>query len=52
MAEGENLINFKPTIGTDDRVVEPEGVLAEDALPPTGDGAIGVLPASREGGQA
>jgi oligopeptide/dipeptide ABC transporter ATP-binding protein len=52
MEEGENLTNFKPTIGADNRIVEPEGVLAEDALPPTGDGAIGVLPASREGGQA
>jgi oligopeptide/dipeptide ABC transporter ATP-binding protein len=52
MEEGENLTNFKPTIGADDRIVEPEGVLAEDALPPTGDGVIGVLPASREGGQA
>jgi oligopeptide/dipeptide ABC transporter ATP-binding protein len=52
MEEGENLTNFKPTIGADDRIVEPEGVLAEDALPPTGDGAIGVLPGSREGGQA
>jgi oligopeptide/dipeptide ABC transporter ATP-binding protein len=52
MAEGENLTHFKPTIGAADRIVEPEGVLAADALPPTGDGAIGVLPASREGGQA
>jgi oligopeptide/dipeptide ABC transporter ATP-binding protein len=52
MAEGENLSHFKPTIGADDRIIEPEGALTEDALPPTGDGAIGVLPASREGGQA
>jgi oligopeptide/dipeptide ABC transporter ATP-binding protein len=52
MAEGENLTTFKPTIGTADRIVEPEGVLAGDALPPAGDGTIGALPASREGGQA
>ena len=52
MAEGENLADFKPTVDAEERVIEPEGVLAEGALPGAGDDSIGALPTSREGGQA
>ena len=38
MAQGENLADFKPTIGAEERVVEPEGVLTADALPVSGEG--------------
>ena len=56
MAEGENLADFTPTIGADERVVEPEGVLADGVLPPTSEaaagGSIGAVPTTREGGQS
>ena len=57
MAAGENLGDFTPTIGAEERIIEPEGALTEDALRPAsgtadGDGNIGALPTSREGGQA
>ena len=66
MAEGESLADFKPTIGAEERVIEPEGVLAEDLLPggkpaggdagtgsaSPGSGSIGAVPTTREGGQA
>jgi oligopeptide/dipeptide ABC transporter ATP-binding protein len=38
MAQGENLADFKPTIGADERVIEPEGALAADALPAAQEG--------------
>jgi oligopeptide/dipeptide ABC transporter ATP-binding protein len=57
MAQGENLADFKPTIGAEERVIEPEGVLAADALPDatgngTGDRSTAALPASGEGGKS
>jgi oligopeptide/dipeptide ABC transporter ATP-binding protein len=56
MAEGENLIEFRPTIGATERVIEPEGVLSPDAFPggsgADGAGSIGVLPASGDGGKS
>jgi len=56
MAEGENLTEFRPTIGAAERIVEPEGILSADALPDgggsSGGGSIGVLPTSRDGGKS
>jgi len=57
MAQGENLADFKPTIGAEERVIESEGVLAADALPGasgngTGDGSTAALPVSGEGGKS
>ena len=50
MAEGENLADFRPTIGTAERVIEPDGALTQ-ASPTASGGTIGVLPTSREGGK-
>jgi oligopeptide/dipeptide ABC transporter ATP-binding protein len=57
MAQGENLADFKPSIGAEERIIEPEGVLAADALPDasgngTGDGSTAALPVSGEGGKS
>jgi oligopeptide/dipeptide ABC transporter ATP-binding protein len=57
MAQGENLADFKPTIGAEERVIESEGVLAADARPDasgngTGDGSTAALPVSGEGGKS
>ena len=55
MAQGENLAEFRPTIGASQRVIEAEGVLSPDATPlgttgPTeGNGDADALPARREG---
>jgi oligopeptide/dipeptide ABC transporter ATP-binding protein len=38
MAQGENLADFQPTIGSAERVIEPEGALAAGALPASRDG--------------
>ncbi|MGH3253371.1 MAG: ABC transporter ATP-binding protein [Trebonia sp.] len=46
MAEGEDLTEFRPTIGVAERVVEPDGALAPD-----GGGSVGALPTSADGGQ-
>jgi oligopeptide/dipeptide ABC transporter ATP-binding protein len=46
MAEGENLTDFRPTIGAAERVIEPDGALA-----PEGGGSIGALPTARDGGK-
>jgi oligopeptide/dipeptide ABC transporter ATP-binding protein len=52
MAAGENLADFKPTIGAAERIIEPEGALAPDALPKAGDGGGTIAaPAAREGGK-
>jgi oligopeptide/dipeptide ABC transporter ATP-binding protein len=52
MAEGENLADFKPAIGADERVIEPEGAVSPDALPQAGGtGKTGAVPTSREGGR-
>jgi oligopeptide/dipeptide ABC transporter ATP-binding protein len=54
MAEGENLADFRPTIGTAERVIEPDGALTQaspTASGSAGGGTIGVLPTSREGGK-
>jgi oligopeptide/dipeptide ABC transporter ATP-binding protein len=49
MAEGEDLADFRPTIGAADRVIEAEGgVLSPDAGSADG---VGVLPARQEGGK-
>ena len=54
MAEGENLADFRPTIGEAERIVEPEGTLAPDAA--LGGGIAGQasskVPTAREGGKA
>jgi oligopeptide/dipeptide ABC transporter ATP-binding protein len=56
MAEGENLTEFRPTIGAADRVIEAEGgVLAPDATQPGAAGStegVGALPARQEGGKS
>jgi oligopeptide/dipeptide ABC transporter ATP-binding protein len=57
MAQNENLADFKPTIGVEERVIEPEGVLTADALPDAGgngtdDGSTAALPVSGEGGKS
>jgi oligopeptide/dipeptide ABC transporter ATP-binding protein len=55
MAEGENLAEFRPTIGASQRVIEAEGVLSPDATqlgtarPTEGNGGADALPARREG---
>jgi oligopeptide/dipeptide ABC transporter ATP-binding protein len=46
MVEGENLADFKPTIGAAERIVEEAGALTQDAPP-----EAGALPAAREGGK-
>ena len=59
MAEGENLTEFRPTIGAAERVIESAGILAPDA-DGHGDsagnnadgGGMDALPTSREGGKA
>jgi oligopeptide/dipeptide ABC transporter ATP-binding protein len=54
MAEGENLADFRPTIGEAERIVEPEGALSPDAA--LGGGIVGQasskVPTAREGGKA
>jgi oligopeptide/dipeptide ABC transporter ATP-binding protein len=54
MAEGENLADFRPTIGAAERVIEPDGALLQASPTASGSangGTIGVLPTSREGGK-
>jgi oligopeptide/dipeptide ABC transporter ATP-binding protein len=45
MAQGESLADFKPTIGVEERIVEPSGALPDD-------GNVDALPTAREGGQS
>jgi oligopeptide/dipeptide ABC transporter ATP-binding protein len=45
MAQGESLADFKPTIGVEERIVEPAGALPDD-------GNVNALPTAREGGQS
>ncbi|MGH3280813.1 MAG: ABC transporter ATP-binding protein [Trebonia sp.] len=54
MAEGENLADFRPTIGAAERVVESEGALLPGTPPAStsdGETSIGAAPVSGEGGK-
>jgi oligopeptide/dipeptide ABC transporter ATP-binding protein len=51
MAEGENLAEFRPTIGAAERIIEATGVLAPEADRIVGDG-VGTGSARREGSKS
>lgn len=51
MAAGEDLAGFAPTIGAEERVIEPDGALSPDPPPAGGGSAASAVPASREGGE-
>jgi hypothetical protein len=56
MAEGENLADFKPTIGAEERIIEPEGALTEAVtagpVQTEDTGSGDALPSETEGGEA